>query len=287
MRTKRNPEKSSVAVFFGLFIALLAAVSALMYGNGRNAVEKDAGTAPPPAASMADTSAVPAYPEGSNLYILMYHDVQEIPEEDCGAWTTTPKRLREDVEWLIDNGFEFYLPRDVAEGKKLNEKAVMLVFDDGYDSLYNSVLPILREYNVPAAVSLIVSTAEDDAPPFLTWEMCRAMSSTGLFEFGSHTYDRHITGIGREENESVTDYERRVLGDIQKSIDLIEKNLGQRVNFFAFPHGITEEWADRFLESHFKMTVCSEYGVADLHDGTYYLPRINVNAATDLRDHLK
>ena len=64
---------------------------------------------------------------------------------------------------------------------------------------------------------------------------------------------------------------------LEESIRLIEENVGQPVQFFAYPHGQTEPWADNFLKEHFAVTVTTRVAPADLSDGLYQLPRYNIN----------
>lgn len=218
-------------------------------------------------------------PSCSKLYILMYHDVVEGDGSGCNAWTITTDRLREDLQWMTDQGFTFYLPRELAQGTPLAEKSVMITFDDGYASNYTLAFPLLKEFGAKAVISPIVRNVQEGVPGYLTWDMCREMAASGLVEFGSHTYSLHGAddqGIRRLEGECQADYEARVLPDLQASIDLLTAELGQTLTFFAYPNGKTEAWASQFLADHFSMTVTTAHGPADLSGGLYDLPRHNV-----------
>ena len=218
-------------------------------------------------------------PSCSKLYILMYHDVVEGDGSGCNDWTITTGRLREDLQWMTDQGFTFYLPRELAQGVPLAEKSVMITFDDGYASNYTLAFPLLKEFGAKAVISPIVRYVQEGVPGYLTWDMCREMAASGLVEFGSHTYDLHGAddqGIRRLEGECQADYEARVLPDLQTSIDLLSAELGQPVTFFAYPNGKTEPWAVQFLAEHFSVTVTTAHGPADLSGGLYSLPRHNV-----------
>ena len=215
----------------------------------------------------------------STLYILMYHDVVEGDGSGCNNWTVTTDRLREDLQWMTDQGFTFYLPRELAQGTPLAEKSVMITFDDGYASNYTLAFPLLKEFGAKAVISPIVGKIQAGDPGFLTWDMCREMADSGLVEFGSHTYDSHREqprGIQRMPEESQAEYEARMFPDLQNSIDLLEEQLGREVCFFAYPHGQTEPWADSFLADRFSVTVTTAHGPADLSGGLYNLPRHNV-----------
>ena len=210
------------------------------------------------------------------LYILMYHSVVQ-DGTDCNNWTITTSRLREDLQWLSDNGYTTVLPRELAAGSPLPEKAVMLTFDDGYADNYDLLFPLLREYNAKAVISLVTKWVDDEyATYFLNWDQCREMHASGLVEFGSHSHDLHENGIIALDSETEEDYAARVLPDLQNSIDLIEANLGVKPCFFAYPHGRIEALANDFVHSNFSMTVSTLAAPADISNGLYALPRYNI-----------
>lgn len=217
-----------------------------------------------------------AHGKGPTLYILMYHDFVEGDGAGCNDWTTTADRFREDLQWLSDHGYTTVLPSELIRGDPLPEKAVLLTFDDGYVSNYTIAFPLLQEFNAKAVISVITHWVTDGDPGFLTWAECREMADSGLVEFGSHTNYSHADSIQRTEGETQEDYEARIFPDIQTSIDLLEDNVGTEVQFFAYPHGTTEEWASGFLAEHFGMTVTTQHGPADLSGGLYDLPRHNI-----------
>ena len=206
----------------------------------------------------------------------MYHSVVEDGTE-CNNWTITTGRLREDLQWITENGYTTVLPREVITGTPLPEKAVMLTFDDGYADNYTLLYPILQEYNAKAVISLVTKCVSDEyATGFLNWEQCREMAQSGLVEFGSHTYGLHTNGIIRLDGECREDYEARVFPDLQQSIDQIRDNIGTSPVFFAYPHGKTDSWANEFLSDHFEMSVTTTFGPAQLSKGLYNLPRHNI-----------
>ena len=219
----------------------------------------------------------PAPPQKTNtrLYILMFHDVAPDGTE-CNDWMISVSELRKNLQWLSDHGYTTVLPRELARGDPLPERAVMITFDDGYASNLLLALPVLKEFNAKAVVSVV--TRYIGKPDFLTWDMCRQLVDSGLVEIGSHTHSCHLSqGVQRLPNESREEYEKRVFADLQASIDLIESNVGQKVLFFAYPNGLTDSWSDSFIREHFAVTVTTRFGPANISKGLYQLPRININ----------
>ena len=109
------------------------------------------------------------------------------------------------------------------------------------------------------------------------------MAGSGLVEIGSHTYDLHeYPGILRQEGETQTAYERRVLKDLQSSIDLIEQEMGGKPNLFAYPYGLRDSWAEGFIEANFPLSVITDSGVNQPSEGLHCLLRTNIASYTDL-----
>lgn len=223
-----------------------------------------------------------------DMYVLMYHDLVE-SGEDLNDWTITADRFREDLQWLRDNGYTTLLPGELAQAEELPKKSVLITFDDGYASNYRLAFPLLQEFDSKAAIAVIAKRIEDHKEGFLTWEMCREMSQSGLVEIGSHSYDSHHhgEGVARLPDESRKEYKNRVFTDLEKSIELIESNVGHPVTYFAYPHGQTDPWAKAFLKKHFSVTTTSQPGVADVGNGLYMLPRYNISMRHPLSDYLE
>ena len=219
----------------------------------------------------------------TRLYILMYHSV--VPDGTaCNAWTTTESQLRADLQWMAEHRYETVLPGELAAGKPLPKRAVLITFDDGYANNYSIAFPVLKEFRAKAVISPIVGYLRPEASSFLSWEMCREMLASELVEIGSHTYNLHEEvcnvprGIPRWNGEDRQDYEERVFTDIETSIQLLESNLGCKISFFAYPYGQTDTWASAFLQEHFAVTVTTKERVADISGGLYDLPRYNINS---------
>ncbi len=213
------------------------------------------------------------------LWILMYHDV--VPDgEPGGAWTVTESQLRADLEWLTDHGYTFYLPEELAKGTRLARKSVMLTFDDGYIDNYTLAFPLLREYGAKAVIAPVVGKIEAGDPAFLSWDKCREMADSGWVELGSHTFALHDeteNGVCRLPGETQEAYAGRVFPDLMNSIRTIEAQTGHRVYYLAYPNGVTDDYAAPFVAAHFAMSVVTRYGAADISEGLYELPRLNID----------
>lgn len=128
------------------------------------------------AAPVRESSAAKPAPDW-RFFVLEYHNFTDDPAQ-ATDYTMTISGLRRDLDFLRDRGYTTILPRELAAGQldsgaPLPQKAVLLTFDDGYESNYTLAFPLLREYGAKAAVSLITARIDEGASGFLSWDACR------------------------------------------------------------------------------------------------------------------
>ncbi len=149
-------------------------------------------------------------PENSYV-VLAYHDLYDVklqPAKRIFANTLSRDRFVEHLNWIKQNNYHpvsFQQILDAREGKsKLPENAVLLTFDDGYESFYTTVFPLLKLYQYPAVIALVGKWLEAepgkevqygktnlDRKHFLNWAQIREMEASGLIEFASHSFNLH------------------------------------------------------------------------------------------------
>ena len=238
-------------------------------------------------------------PPTDPLPVLMYHQV--VPDgAACNEMTVTVSKLRQDFQYLNDNGWTTVLPRELLDRPSLPEKIALVTFDDGYRSNYELLYPLLQEYHVKALISPIVCLTDMADEDFCTWEMYREMVSSGLVEVGSHTYALHNlenngmdyppgqpNGVQRREGETDEEFQSRVLDDIQKSYDRIAEETGVSPTCFAYPFGAAEPDAQALIDELFPVSLITWPDTADLADGLVRLPRWTVSMDVPLSRRLK
>lgn len=246
----------------------------------------------------AGLAAGAAETQNSSMPILMYHDLTQDPDK-TSSMTVTDERFRLDMEFLESFGYTPLFPSEVeeiGEGKRsLPSRPVMITFDDGYLSNYTIAAPILQQTGMKATVALIASHIKDadnsdSSRHSLNWDEVKSMYDSGLFRFGSHTYNLHnpqygganapdgINGIMREKGETQAQYNERVENDLAQSISLIKEHTGQStVNYFSYPYGAYDRWMQPILEKNgIKISTLTNAGMARPTYGLYNLPRYGI-----------
>lgn len=192
-------------------------------------------------------------PEGIPLPILMYHHVLK-EDARLNKYTISPQELRRDLQYLKDNGYTAITVRDLidycGQGTPLPEKPVMITFDDGYESFYEYVFPMLEEFQCKAVFSIVGTYADQYTQTtdhhirysHATWDELKIMQESGLVEIQNHSYNLHSNDKGRQgakrkPGENLAAYNEMLAQDLNKVQDACLENLGIRPTAFTYPFG--------------------------------------------------
>jgi peptidoglycan/xylan/chitin deacetylase (PgdA/CDA1 family) len=170
-------------------------------------------------------------------FILCYHGVGESSARtDPGFLRVRPDRFRAQLRLLLDAGFELvsvaqFVER--ADGTQPPAGLVALSFDDGMDDNYSTVLPILREHDVPATVYVATGLVGKPNPRLAPEAQARMMTRDELrdlvaagIEIGAHTVTH--------PDLSTLDFDD-CLREILESKRALESMLEVPIRTFAYP----------------------------------------------------
>jgi poly-beta-1,6-N-acetyl-D-glucosamine N-deacetylase len=206
--------------------------------------------------------------------VFSYHDISDEVDGDLALESTTlsTKNLARHFAWIQAHGYHPISLSDVLDakaGKKvLPSKPVLLTFDDGYQSLYTRVYPLLKLYQYPAVSALVgswlavdsdkmVQYGDEQVPRehFLTAQQIKEMSDSGLLEFASHSYDLHHGILANPQGnkmpaattlqydaatqtyESDDSYSNRIKQDLIQNNLYIQKLTGKNPRAMVWPYG--------------------------------------------------
>ena len=111
--------------------------------------------------------------------VLAYHSVvDESAAENQKHYfpqTISAQTLIKHFNWLKENGYNVISWQQVIDAENgkgtLPDNAVLLSFDDGYETMYNVVFPLLKAYNYPAVFAPV--TGWLDTPANQKNHLCR------------------------------------------------------------------------------------------------------------------
>ncbi len=233
--------------------------------------------------------------EGPTFAIVMYHQIAK-SSSSLGKFTLQLSQLEADMLYLKEEGYETITMAqliDYTQGKGgLPEKPVMLTFDDGYESFYGYVYPLLQKYNMKAVLSVVGEFVDryTEAPDHnlryscLNWDQVREMRESGLVEIQNHTYNMHSTKNGRQgcqkrKGESEEAYRQAFMEDVGGMQEKLTAELGSAADTFTYPFGaLCKESVPLLKEMGFAAALtCREEPVTarEYGDWMYRLGRYN------------
>jgi len=204
------------------------------------------------------------------LTILTYHSINDEINPDE---TVTPEEFEKQLQYIKENYKVIsledaveYLQTDI---KKISD-SIVITFDDGYSDNYHNAYPLLKKHNFPATIFLISDLIDDKGGKYLSQSQIHEMMDNNI-SFGSHTISHRIlTGLRNEE----------IIGEIRDSKDILESQLGNKINSFAYPVGTRADFDDTTvgIVKEYKYTyACSNvYGMNDENSDIFALKRIGI-----------
>ncbi len=236
-----------------------------------------AGTGGKPVAPAGEQSVKPVAaepvktPPPAGVPVLMYH---KIGEEQGNDAVISAARFAEHMEFLHKNGYRTLSLAELEaylDGRaELPPKPVVLTFDDGYRDTYEIALPVLKKYGFKS--TLFIPAGETDRR--LTWEELREMKAAGM-EIGSHSFSHRDLGVMTPAQQAA---------EIERSKEVLDRNLGQDSRFFCYPNGSYDGETLRLLKAKgFGLAVTIEPGWVKRGDNPLLLKRVWMGNGVDLK----
>lgn len=203
--------------------------------------------------------------------IIMYHSVNPgISVEN--KLTVSPSTFYRQMHFLKKGRYRVINLENLAElirqKKKIPAKTVVITFDDGYKDNYAYAFPILKEFQLPANLFLIVQ--EIGRFDRLSWQEVKEMQQSGSFTIGSHAIGPDpLTKISLEEEL------KRQIFDSKK---ILEEKLGTGVNIFSYPEGMFNAKIRRLvIAAGYKAAVATNPGKNYPDNDLFALKRIRIS----------
>ncbi len=170
--------------------------------------------------------------------VLLYHALAEVrPEHDPHNLALSPCRFRNDLEGLLERGYEFVrlseFSRRLRRGDRL-ERVCSLTLDDGTADNAHVLPELLDQLQVPATVFVCPGllgraypwTAREAGIRIMTADELRALARVPLVDVGSHTVAHSVLSKASGE---------QAYGEMASSKRSLEELLGRTVESFAYP----------------------------------------------------
>ncbi len=230
------------------------------------------------------------------LAVLGFHKVGSPPVQGWETWFYIPSarfvgylRWLEASDWRVISAPQFL--KGLESPETLPQRSVLLTFDDGYRSMRDVTLPLLRSFNFSAVLFVPTGfighvnsfdTGVEPEEPICDW--------ADLMELQRHevSIQSHSVSHRRFSTLDGADRDR----ELKESQALLENRLGNRVELFSFPYG--DDGGDRRASASALQR--AGYKAAYLYGGgpitvpaadVYQIPRLKIGPDTDLGKELE
>ncbi|MBZ9626275.1 polysaccharide deacetylase family protein [Clostridium sp. FP2] len=199
--------------------------------------------------------------------VLMYHKLTTISAKQDGL-VVLQSAFRSQMNYLKTHGYntisldQFY--DNLSKGTALPNKPVLITFDDGYVNNYTLAYPILKA-NKQKATVFMISKDIDTNPGSMTSKQLKEMDANG-FRVENHT--------NKHENLPTLSYTNQ-LATITKTKQVLEKLLGRKVVYLAYPYGAYNSSAIKAAKAAgCNLGVTTDAGLTSNEDKPYEINRI-------------
>ena len=208
-----------------------------------------------------------------NAVILLYHHVSNNTPK---VTSVSPDTFRHHMQYLADNHNVLPLEQVIVALQKkqpLPDKTVVITFDDGYDNIYDNAHPILKEFAFPYTIFV--------TPPLigktnyqLNWQQVKRMASENA-SFANHG-KQHNHLLSKNTEESQQDWLNRTMQDIEDAEEMLEKNIGYSLKYFAYPYGEFDKYLKAQLSAQGHVGFAQHSGAIASYSDFSALPRFPV-----------
>ncbi|MCY9663036.1 MULTISPECIES: polysaccharide deacetylase family protein [Paenibacillus] len=222
--------------------------------------------------------------------VLMYHHIHET---DTSSSTITSSLFQNQLQYLLSKGYHFISLNEFKQylaGATVPSNAVLVTFDDGYQSFYTGAYPILKSLRVPAVNFVITHDLADPLAsyiPSMSKEQISEMThATNFIDIGCHTDSLHnklpsgdAALVGRMDGENDDAYKQRVLKDTQACVGKLAGLTDAPLDVMAYPYGITSPAATEQIQKagiRYAFTISPE--MATRSADHLLIPRINAGS---------
>ena len=176
--------------------------------------------------------------------------------------------FKDQINKIKEHKLNFYSPTEFSENYDLpkKNKKILITIDDAFLSFYNNAWPYLKKNKIPFI--LFVSTEPVGKRGYMNWKQIKEIESEDFAFIGNHSHS-HKYMIEYDFN--------KFQSDINKSIEIFNKELGYNPIFYSYPFGEYSLEQKNFIKKNFKFAFGQHSGVIDTNKDKYEIPRFPIN----------
>jgi len=183
-------------------------------------------------------------PASIDIPVMMYHHVREpgpgLSDAASLRFAVSPIEFEKQLDYLNQHGYTTIdsrtLDHALRTGEPLPAKSVMLTFDDGWETQFTIVYPLLKARGMTGVFFVHTGAIGDEPGSAMSWSDVCQMEEDGM-DIESHTLSH--PSLPRLEPEALK-------RELVESRTILEAKLGRPVMALAYPFG---DFTDREIEA--------------------------------------
>ncbi len=180
------------------------------------------------------------------LVILQYH---HISDDTPKSTSTSPAQFKQHLDWIAESGYKVIsieqLAKALRSGKQLEDKTVVITFDDGFKSIYKSAFPFLKKRGWPFTVFVNTRAHDQKLSSHMSWSELRELMAHGATVANHSISHTHLLRRNNDGNAARI-FER----EIAAAENRIKEETGVSLKLFAYPYGEYDRAITQQLEQH-------------------------------------
>lgn len=204
----------------------------------------------------------------NSIPVLLYHGILDKTDGD----NITLNEFSDQMFKLKKAGYETVTLDELTSfmrgEKQLSEKSFVLTFDDGNKNSFYPADPILKKLDYEAAIFIISDHSIKNPYNFhLSVKELKVMDKSKRWDIQAHTQNGHSEPLidksgktghffsdllwldNKDRLETPSEFEKRVVSDMQTVKKDIEKEFDKKVDYFTFPFGDYGQESKNFPDS--------------------------------------
>jgi len=217
-----------------------------------------------------------AFHNFNGIPVIYYHSI----DEEATPMSINQNKFHDQMTYLYNNGYNTIQLQEIPFCiEPVPQKTIGICFDDGFASVYEIAMPILRKYTYSATVFIttdfigkrIIWPNYSKPQRMLDKYEINYLSNNG-FEIGAHgTSHNSLTKISLEKQKS----------EIELSKQELEKITKKTLSSFCYPNGQYNRLITKIVKNVGYSTAWTiNEGYVSNKCDLYTLPRLHINSTT-------
>ena len=206
------------------------------------------------------------------LVVLQYHHISDSTPKSTSL---SPHLFEQHLRYLKENRFTVLDLKTVLHGLKnkleFPNKSVLITFDDGYRSIFDTAYPLLKQYQFPFTVFISTQPLEKELQQFMSWQELQFLIDNGGSIANHSVTHPHL--IKKNSRVSSKKQIARLKQELLTAHKTLESKLSKVHRAFAYPYGEYDHTVKQVLKKLDFIGFAQHSGAVSYYSDLQAIPR--------------